>query len=139
MFKLYVSTDSTELKTLIGNNPKYLFRDYPVETGEKLIPQIGFNPMSQVEISDKDNVETIISKLVENDLFVSVDNGKEVSMHKSQDYDLKTRLLETTYHKNYPFSDCVFRYSINPNVIDKDHGVPKKDNNNWLRPWILGF
>ncbi len=139
MIRLYVSTDSNELKSLIGFGIEYSLRDYTIEESQKLISKAGFDPMSQIELPNDRNIGSLISKLLQNNLFVTVETEDDVSRYIPKDHDLKTELLQISQYENYPFSNCIFTYSINPYKIDETHGIPRKNKDNLMIPWILMY
>jgi len=137
MAKIYASTDSHELRDLFSR--KYTLSDYDTKEGQKLACDIGFNPMSKIDVPDERDISTVVSELLKNNLFATVDDGKSIIRYWPIDYEFKNKLLQISSLKPSPFYECIFRYSINPNKIDPCNGIPRRNKFNLFRPWKLKF
>lgn len=136
MTSIYVSTDSAEAEALLGNGNVYSSKDFNVREGMRLAKAVGFNPMSRIEVDG--NIGDVVSKLMEHDLVVAVDNGVDINKYVSEDYHFKTQLLKISHYKQRPFADCIFSYTVNPNRVDPGHGIPTRTGD-WEFPWDLRF
>lgn len=140
---IYVSTDAKEAQALIEQssllnhryergplpNTKYKYEDIDAQTGEHMSERIGFNPMCSIEIngsiSDKGTGD-IISKLVQEGLYVALITDRNLEKFMPKDMDIKNKLL-SLYLENAQRGigiDALFEYSKNPYEINDSFRFP---------------
>ena len=86
MTTLYLTTDEFEAETLIenpdpGEPTRHVYRDIGMAAGEKMKERIGFNPMSEVELSADTHPQEItdyIRIFIRHGLLVTLETDKSI-------------------------------------------------------------